>query len=167
MSERTHGWLSSWLEGSGGLVPALHVISFLLLLVVAFIALPLLFYHMPTIHIHTNTLVCFRYSEPKIIAPEHDYSKRPLQLFWLDGLALQAIAETKEESILFTQVDDDDEDEEESKGAEEDYPLKPPVASVGDFKTTPAIHAGYAATWFGLSGAGIYMTRKLITRGRG
>lgn len=47
------------------------------------------------------------------------------------------------------------------------YPLQPPVDSVAEFKTTPMIHAGYAATWFGLSGAGLYMTRMLITRGRG
>ena len=176
VSERTTEWLASWLEGSGGLVPALRGFGyfwfvsshscFFLLLLSLFCRCCSTTCQQHT-HTHTNTLVCFRDSEPKIIAPEHDYSKRPLQLFWLDGLALQAISETKEESILFTQVDDDDEDEEESKGAEEDYPLKPPVASVGDFKTTPAIHAGYAATWFGLSGAGIYMTRKLITRGRG
>jgi surfeit locus 1 family protein len=55
---------------------------------------------------------------------------------------------------------------EDDESASTEYPLKPPVASVADFKTTPAIHAGYAATWFGLSGSGIYMTRKLITRGR-
>jgi surfeit locus 1 family protein len=47
------------------------------------------------------------------------------------------------------------------------YPLKPPVASVADFKTTPMIHGGYAVTWYGLSAAGVYMTRMLITRGRG
>ena len=95
-----------------------------------------------------------------MITPEHDYSKRPLQLFWLDGLALQAIAESEEETILLTEVKDEGSNSEE-------FPLKPPVASVGDFKTTPAIHAGYATTWFGLSAAGVYMTRKLITRGRG
>ena len=64
---------------------------------------------------------------------------------------------------LLAQVKDDD----ENSSSEVQYPLRPPIDSVADFKTTPAIHAGYAATWFGLSGAGIYMTRKLITRGRG
>jgi surfeit locus 1 family protein len=47
------------------------------------------------------------------------------------------------------------------------YPLKPPVESVAEFKTTTMIHAGYAVTWYGLSAAGVYMTRMLITRGRG
>jgi cytochrome oxidase assembly protein ShyY1 len=97
--------------------------------------------------------------EPRIIVPEHDYSKRPLQLFWFDGLALQAIAESEEEMVILTEVEED--------SSSHEYPLKPPLASVADFKTTPLIHVGYATTWFGLSAAGIYMTRKLVTRGRG
>jgi cytochrome oxidase assembly protein ShyY1 len=97
---------------------------------------------------------------PKLITPEHDYSKRPLQLFWLDGLALQAIAESDEETMYLLQVQDSEIDA-------STYPLKPPVESVADFKTTPQIHAGYAVTWYGLSAAGVYMTRMLITRGRG
>lgn len=110
--------------------------------------------------------------EPRFITPEHDYSKRPLQLFWFDGLALKAIAvdlykpeelESDTETAMVTQVVQ--EDEISSKGSLL-YPLQPPVSSVGNFKTTPATHMGYAATWFGLSGAGLYMTRKLITRGR-
>eukprot|EP00526_Cylindrotheca_closterium_P014468 CAMPEP_0113647090 /NCGR_PEP_ID=MMETSP0017_2-20120614/24908_1 /TAXON_ID=2856 /ORGANISM="Cylindrotheca closterium" /LENGTH=276 /DNA_ID=CAMNT_0000559089 /DNA_START=38 /DNA_END=868 /DNA_ORIENTATION=+ /assembly_acc=CAM_ASM_000147 len=105
--------------------------------------------------------------KPKIITPQHDYSKRPLQLFWFDPLALQAIAESEEEISLLAQVVSEEEADESSAKSGALYPLRPPVASVADFKTTPAIHAGYAATWFGLSGAGIYMTRKLITRGRG
>lgn len=104
--------------------------------------------------------------KPKIIAPVHDYAKRPLQLFWFDSLALQAIAESQEEMSLLVQVISEEEGTGSTK-SEPRYPLRPPVASVAEFKTTPAIHAGYAATWFGLSGAGIYMTRKLITRGRG
>ena len=110
------------------------------------------------------TLLCldFQNLEPKIITPQHDYSKRPLQLFWFDAIALQAIAESQEEMSLLAQVAT-----EEDESSSEPYPLRPPVSAVADFKTTPAIHAGYAATWFGLSGAGIYMTRKLITRGRG
>jgi cytochrome oxidase assembly protein ShyY1 len=103
--------------------------------------------------------------KPRIIAIEHDYSKRPLQLFWMDGVALQAIAESDQETVLLTQVlekGENDDDIEQSI-----YPLNPPVETVADFKTTPMIHVGYATTWFGLSAAGIYMTRKLITRGRG
>jgi surfeit locus 1 family protein len=106
--------------------------------------------------------------EPKFIVPEHDYSKRPLQLFWLDGLALQAIAESDEQTYLMTQVSEENDAKEQNvpNSSNVDYPLRPLVASVGDFRTTPAIHMGYAVTWFGLSAAGIYMTRKLISRGR-
>jgi cytochrome oxidase assembly protein ShyY1 len=108
--------------------------------------------------------------------PEHDYSKRPLQLFWLDGLALQAIAESDEETMLMAQVLDEQENDDQDGsrihtgvnklGSDVVYPLQPPLSSIGNFKTTPSIHAGYAATWFGLSAAGVYMTRKLITKGR-
>jgi hypothetical protein len=102
----------------------------------------------------------FLHTEPKIMTPQHDYSLQPLQLFWFDPIALQAIAGSKREMSLLAQVIDDDQD------ADILYPLKQPAGSIADFKTTPSIHAGYAATWFGLSGAGFYMTKKLITRGR-
>ena len=46
------------------------------------------------------------------------------------------------------------------------YPVRPSQEYVGEFKVTPEVHAGYAVTWFGLSGAGVIMTRKLLTRGR-
>ena len=46
------------------------------------------------------------------------------------------------------------------------FPVRPTAETVGEFKVTPATHAGYAVTWFGLSGAGMIMTRKLLTRGR-
>ncbi|KAG7337575.1 SURF1 family protein [Nitzschia inconspicua] len=117
------------------------------------------------------TAVQAQVEKPKFITPEHDYSRRPLQLFWLDGLALQAIAESNEETYLMTQVleeEKEEETEEHQQGSQAivEYPLRPPITSVGDFRTTPAIHVGYAATWFGLSAAGVYMTRKLITKGR-
>lgn len=97
-----------------------------------------------------------------MIAIEHDYSKRPLQLFWMDGVALQAIAESDQETVLLTQVATSDKEEDVDH-----YPRLPALGSIAEFKTTPPIHAGYAATWYGLSIAGVYMTRKLITRGRG
>lgn len=112
--------------------------------------------------------------KPRFITPIHDYSKRPLQLFWIDGLALSAMATdlyTREElasnseTALVTQVIEDDGTSSSNEGPLL-YPLQPPVSSIGNFKTTPATHIGYAATWFGLSGAGLYMTRKLITKGR-
>ena len=111
------------------------------------------------------------------MTPQHDFSKRPPQLFWLDESVLRALIQptTREghpekgnEVVIFTQIEADratgDKDHEQ-EGAR--YPLKPTAQSVGEFKTTPMVHAGYAATWFGLSGAGVYMTRKLILRGRG
>lgn len=117
--------------------------------------------------------------EPRI-AIGHDYSKRPLQLFWMDAIALQAIAESEQETVLLTQIDPQTKNNENVDNMEDDglqrqhqqqlqkrYPLLPSVDTLADFKTTPAIHAGYAATWYGLAIAGTYMTRKLITGGRG
>jgi hypothetical protein len=115
--------------------------------------------------------------EPRFITPEHDYSKRPLQLFWIDGLALKAIAAelytpedlaSNAETAMVTQVVDEDNNDSSNSNSEGPllYPLQPPVSSIGNFKTTPATHIGYAATWFGLSGAGFVLTRKLITKGR-
>ena len=43
------------------------------------------------------------------------------------------------------------------------HPLRQPTLdSIAEFKVTPAVHAAYAVTWFGLSLAGIIMTRKLM-----
>jgi surfeit locus 1 family protein len=106
------------------------------------------------------------FSEPRVIAIEHDYSKRPLQLFWMDALALQAIAESDQETTLLTQVAPTAEQEQQHRPLDH-YPRLPALESIAEFKTTPAIHAGYATTWYGLSVAGVFMTRKLITRGRG
>ena len=86
-----------------------------------------------------------------------------MQLFWFDPIALQAIAENDKEISLLTQVLVKDQN---GGGGSAEFPLKPPVSSVAEFKTTPAVHAGYAVTWYGLSAAGFYMTRKLISRGR-
>ena len=92
-------------------------------------------------------------------------------MFWIDGLALKAIGAelytseelgSDNETAMVTQVIEEDENSANSLF----YPVQPPVSTIGNFKTTPATHMGYAATWFGLSGAGLYMTRKLITKGR-
>ena len=121
------------------------------------------------------------------MTPKHDFSKRPPQLFWFDGTLLQAIIQPTtdedegkgaktEEVTLLTQIQGNNSTEEvDGNNSRQQstsqqalrYPLTPTSESVGEFKTTPLVHAGYAATWFGLSGAGIYMTRKLILRGRG
>lgn len=121
------------------------------------------------IHAHTDSFMEWSYNlscvivflqivDPRIIAIEHDYSKRPLQLFWVDQLALQAIAESEEPIPLLTEVVTE---------PPQNYPRPRMLDTVAEFKVTPATHAGYAVTWYGLSAAGVYMTRKLITRGRG
>jgi len=134
------------------------------------------------------TTIVSKPEKPKFITPVHDYSKRPLQLFWVDGVALKAIAyeqpsqsqstgdtttDEEEVSLLIQVVDYDTNDDTDTTtnnttNAEEVllYPLQPPVSTITQFKTTPSVHAGYAFTWFGLSTAGLYMTRKLISKGR-
>jgi hypothetical protein len=73
----------------------------------------------------------------------------------MDQAALQQIAGVNRAAML-TQV---------RTSTEHKFPVQPPLETVGEFKTTPMIHAGYAFTWFGLAGAGVVMTRKLIHEG--
>jgi surfeit locus 1 family protein len=94
------------------------------------------------------------------MTPQHDFSTSPLQLFWMDAAAFQKVAGV-DKTVLLTQIAPTNQVQQES------FPVKPPLSTIGDFKTMPAIHAGYAVTWFGLSAAGLYMTRKLVTKGRG
>lgn len=108
--------------------------------------------------------------EPRIIKPQHDFSKTPPQLFYMDEAALQqlagsnehAVVVTNEKPIILREIRKDD----SNNSAALQFPVQPPVETVGEFKVTPMIHAGYAFTWFGLAGAGLVMTRKLITKGR-
>ena len=84
----------------------------------------------------------------------------------------------KQELLLVTQVRDDDDDTTataaptnttDNHGASSQphpWPVQPTADKVGEFKVTPAVHVGYAATWYGLCVAGLYMTRMLLTRGR-
>ena len=109
-----------------------------------------------------------------MIVPEHDYSKNPPRLFWFDEVVLKALAEESGDSKItyFSQVDQRREDTGANDGDygasdQQEYPLVPPVMAMAEFKTSPEVHMGYAATWYGLSVAGTIMTRKLITRGRG
>lgn len=98
-----------------------------------------------------------------------------MQLLYFDGGALKEILEhvhpeqeqhrvTEEEDdlILLTQI----KAEPNEKGGKLSFPLQAPPDKVGEFTISPTIHAGYAITWFGLSGAGMIMTRKLLSRGR-
>lgn len=97
--------------------------------------------------------------KPRFMSPPHPDPKR---LLWMDRSALEAGTNTEGSSpvlVIETTSDDD-----RSGGA---FPATPNTSAVAEFKVTPPVHAGYAATWFGLSGAGIIMTKKLMTRGRG
>lgn len=96
--------------------------------------------------------------QPKFMSPIHDDKKNPRQLLWFDRDAIETKTHTKGlYPLLMTETL-----EEENTSV----PIKPSKQSVGEFKVTPSTHAGYALTWFGLSGAGMVMTRKLLTKGR-
>jgi len=83
-------------------------------------------------------------------------------LLWMDRVAIEE--ETHTMGLyppLITQTEDNTK---ENNVLE--FPIVPSSDAVGQPKVTSATHAGYAATWFGLSGFGFIMTRKLLLRGR-
>ncbi|KAL7512912.1 hypothetical protein ACHAXN_010146 [Cyclotella atomus] len=93
----------------------------------------------------------------------NDNDGRIQKLLWLDR---QAIAEMTScplgsEPPLFVQISDATTDEIKTT-----FPVRSSREYVGEFKVTPEVHLGYATTWFGLSGAGVLMTRKLLRKGR-
>ena len=99
--------------------------------------------------------------QPKFMSPIHDDKKNPRQLLWFDRDAIETKTHTKGlYPLLMTETLEDEENSNTS------VPIKPSKQSVGEFKVTPSTHAGYALTWFGLSSAGMVMTRKLLTKGR-
>lgn len=98
--------------------------------------------------------------QPRFISPPHDV-REPKQLLWYDRSAIEQKSKTSGTApLILTETT-------VIQASDGDLPpFKPSKESVGEFKVTPTTHAGYAITWFGLSGAGIIMTRKLITGGR-
>ncbi|GFH62153.1 hypothetical protein CTEN210_18629 [Chaetoceros tenuissimus] len=97
--------------------------------------------------------------QPRFMSPPHN-AKEPRQLLWFDRKEIEHRTNTNgQKPLLLTETIGKSENN-------EGPPFKPTKESVGEFKVTPTTHAGYAVTWFGLSTAGIVMTRKLITRGR-
>ena len=84
------------------------------------------------------------------------------KLLWIDRDAIEELTSTRkgEHPPLFVEIDTGNRDASEAAS----FPVKPSEADVGEFKVTPSVHAGYAFTWFGLSSAGMYMTRKLLLR---
>lgn len=109
--------------------------------------------------------------KPRFLSPEHD-KKDPKKLLWMDRAAMEERTRTSGLSpLLLVETSKENSGAESSDGVQDEphlsFPVKPRVDTVGEFKVTPMIHVGYAVTWFGLSGAGMIMTRKLLTRGRG
>ena len=115
--------------------------------------------------------------QPKMFSPQHD-KRTPDRLLWMDREALEERTGTRgQRPLLLTEtascVDRDDTKDGDTNDGDTTtvpipptFPVKPTAETVGEFKVTPATHAGYAITWFGLSGAGMVMTRKLLRRGR-
>ncbi|KAL3773100.1 hypothetical protein ACHAW5_009531 [Stephanodiscus triporus] len=85
------------------------------------------------------------------------------RLLWMDRRAMEELTScgADRHPYLFVEID-----AVERKGAPPSFPAKASREFVGEFKVSPGVHAGYAFTWFGLSSAGIVMTRKLLSRGR-
>lgn len=105
-----------------------------------------------------------RAETPKsLLVAQHDFQCQPPRLFWYDQVAMQAAAGLPLEppALIVTAVQPSQRDKQQRS---QQLPLRPPVERVGDFKVTPAIHVGYATTWYGLSLAGVYMTRMLLRR---
>lgn len=100
------------------------------------------------------------------------------KLLWMDREAMEQMTGCNENQHppLFVQINTEDNDSNDNNHqpitaaatttTRRSYPVRPSQEYVGEFKVTPEVHAGYAVTWFGLSGAGVFMTRKLLTRGR-
>lgn len=102
-----------------------------------------------------------------LVAPQHDWKSFPPRLFWFDAAALQAISSLDQKHtdrnesppiVLVTAI----RPENASNHPHLSWPLSPPASSVGEFYVTPAVHVGYAFTWYSLSVAGMYMVRQMM-----
>lgn len=100
--------------------------------------------------------------KPRFFSPEH--TQGPRKLLWFDRDAIEEFTNTKGISPLIVSETSAKMNDDSSTIT---FPAKPVDTTVGEFKVLPETHAGYAFTWFGLSGAGIIMTRKMMMRGRG
>jgi cytochrome oxidase assembly protein ShyY1 len=98
------------------------------------------------------------------------------KLLWMDREAMEEImtnCNADDHPPLFVQINttttttiDNNTNDMTKSEHTKSFPVQPNEEYVGEFKVTPEVHMGYAVTWFGLSGAGVLMTRKLLTRGR-
>ncbi|GKY90819.1 hypothetical protein MPSEU_000054700 [Mayamaea pseudoterrestris] len=100
---------------------------------------------------------------PKYLVADHDISSKPPKLYWFDAPTMKAVGNVPLSAPYFTAVRPTSD---KITGSSSSLPLAPTADQIGEFKVTPAVHVGYAVTWFGLSAAGMVMTRKLILKGR-
>ena len=134
----------------------------------------------------SNTFVPFPFSkEPRFLVAQHNFTHQPAILYWYDINTMLEIAhpnydddnETDSNSqsphkvILpyATKVANDYGDDDNNTVTSSPtttitskWPVSPTADKVGEFKVSPSIHVGYAITWYGLSMAGLYMTRILL-----
>ena len=107
------------------------------------------------------TVVPIQPEQPKaFLIPQHELQQTPPRLFWYDLPAMLTAARLTSSPAaapLVTAV-------RETTTTITTWPVPPTADSVGDFSVHPATHVGYAATWYGLSAAGLYMTRRLLLR---
>jgi len=109
---------------------------------------------------------------PRMLVAEHNMKERPPRLFWYDLETIQQWIGWKKSAPLqlYMAVSSPSSDggpqPSSSSSPSMSWPVAPPVEAVGDFKVSPVIHASYAVTWYGLSAAGLYMTRMMLTKGR-
>jgi len=118
---------------------------------------------------------------PSFFIPKQSTKTKDNTLLWMEEEALRNATNTniiaqnddqmnketnnKQPLTLFVETGDDDNgDDNDNKIIS--FPVKPNAETVGEFKVMPFTHATYAFTWYGLSTAGVIMTRKLITKGR-
>ena len=116
------------------------------------------------VNVHALVDQCER---PKSFSPlEHPSLNR---LIWFDRKAIEKGTKTAGlDPLLLTQVDGDgDGPTPNSDDPRLMFPMKASVDALKEFTITPEIHMSYAITWFGLSAAGVLMTKKLMLRGRG
>lgn len=122
---------------------------------------------------------------PAFFVPKQSTKTKDNTLLWMEEEALRNATNTntniipqkdkiynevnnRQPLLLFVETGDDNDAMENGDGSKKiiSFPVKPNAETVGEFKVMPFTHATYAFTWFGLSTAGVFMTRKLITKGR-
>lgn len=111
------------------------------------------------------TAVADRMDKRKYFSPqEHPSINR---LIWFDRRAIEGGTNTSNiNPAYFAQVNQGEE-KVYDLWDERRFPIKAGADALKEFTITPEVHLSYAVTWFGLSSAGVMMTRKLMLRGRG